>query len=126
MIRVLLPAHLRQLARCEHEVRVEAVATQRAVLDAVELQYPMLRGTIRGHESGPRRAFSGRPGRGRGRSDGVKGLGHGTRCRERRGWVCSEYGAADFAWRSLGIQAARCRKSAIAAAGARSLAPLMK
>lgn len=57
MIRVLLPAHLRQLARCEHEVQVEAIATQRAVLDAVELRYPMLRGTIRDPSTGVRRPF---------------------------------------------------------------------
>lgn len=57
MIRVLLPAHLRQLAHCEHEVQVEAIATQRAVLDAVELRYPMLRGTIRDPATGTRRPF---------------------------------------------------------------------
>ena len=57
MIRVLLPSHLRQLAHCEHEVQVEAVATQRAVLDAVELRYPMLRGTIRDPNTGVRRPF---------------------------------------------------------------------
>ena len=57
MIRVALPAHLRELARCDREVAVEAVATQRAVLDALEAQYPALRGTIRDPESGRRRPF---------------------------------------------------------------------
>jgi sulfur-carrier protein len=49
MIRVALPFHLRTLARVEGEVRleVEGPATQRAVLDALEARYPMLRGTIR-------------------------------------------------------------------------------
>jgi molybdopterin synthase sulfur carrier subunit len=51
MIRVVLPPHLRTLARVDGEVKldVEAPVTQRAVLDAVEAQYPMLRGTIRDH-----------------------------------------------------------------------------
>jgi len=59
MIRVVLPAHLRTLARVDGEVelRVEGEVTQRAVLDALEDRYPMLRGTIRGHDGGPRRAF---------------------------------------------------------------------
>jgi sulfur-carrier protein len=59
MIRVVLPAHLRTLARVDGEVelRVEGEVTQRAVLDALEARYPMLRGTIRGHDGGPRRAF---------------------------------------------------------------------
>ena len=57
MIRVVLPAHLRRLAQCDREVSVEAAATQRAVLDALEQQYPMLRGTIRDAGSGKRRAF---------------------------------------------------------------------
>ncbi len=56
MIRVVLPAHLRRLAQCDR-VSVEAAATQRAVLDALEQQYPMLRGTIRDAGSGKRRAF---------------------------------------------------------------------
>jgi sulfur-carrier protein len=49
MIRVILPAHLRNLARLDREValQVEAPATQRAVLDALEASYPVLRGTIR-------------------------------------------------------------------------------
>jgi molybdopterin converting factor small subunit len=57
VIRVALPAHLRQLARCGREVWVEAEPTQRAVLDALEDQYPMLRGTIRDPATGRRRAF---------------------------------------------------------------------
>jgi molybdopterin converting factor small subunit len=57
MIRVLLPAQLRQLAHCERELQVEAAPTQRAVLDAVELRYPMLRGTIRDPGTGERRPF---------------------------------------------------------------------
>lgn len=57
MIRVHLPAHLRQLARCDAEVLVDAEPTQRAVLDAVEERYPALRGTIRDPDSGRRRAF---------------------------------------------------------------------
>ncbi len=57
MIRVILPAHLRQLAGCEHEIQVEAAGTQRAVLDAVEQRYPMLRGTIRDPSTGRRRPF---------------------------------------------------------------------
>ena len=59
MIRVVLPAHLRTLARVngEVELRVEGEVTQRAVLDALEARYPMLCGTIRGHDGGQRRAF---------------------------------------------------------------------
>ncbi len=57
MIRVALPAHLRHLARCEREVSVDAEPTQRAVLDAIEERYPMLRGTIRDPATGQRRAF---------------------------------------------------------------------
>jgi hypothetical protein len=59
MIRVVLPAHLRALARVSGEVRldVRGPVTQRSVLDALEAGYPMLRGTIRGHQGGPRRAF---------------------------------------------------------------------
>ena len=57
VIRVVLPAHLRQLARCEREVRVEAEPTQRGVLDALERQYPALRGTMRDGATGRRRAF---------------------------------------------------------------------
>jgi sulfur-carrier protein len=57
MIRVLLPAHLRQLAHCDREVSVESEATQRAVLDALESRYPALRGTLRDPGTGQRRPF---------------------------------------------------------------------
>ena len=59
MIRVVLPAHLRSLARTGGEVHLDITGpvTQRSVLDALEARYPMLRGTIRGHDGGPRRAF---------------------------------------------------------------------
>ncbi len=57
MIRVVLPAHLRQLARCQREVTVDAEPTQRAVLDALEQLYPVLRGTLRDATSGRRRPF---------------------------------------------------------------------
>jgi molybdopterin converting factor small subunit len=57
MIRVVLPAHLRELARCQREVTVDAAATQRAVLDALEQLYPVLRGTMRDATSGRRRPF---------------------------------------------------------------------
>jgi hypothetical protein len=58
MIRVVLPQHLRTLARVgeEVELEVEGPPTQRAVLDALEARYPMLRGTIRGHTSLRRRS----------------------------------------------------------------------
>jgi molybdopterin synthase sulfur carrier subunit len=59
MIRVVLPPHLRTLARVDGEVKleVERQATQRSVLDALEVSYPMLRGTIRDHVTQQRRAF---------------------------------------------------------------------
>ena len=59
MIRVVLPAHLRTLARVDGEVRldVEGVATVGALLDALEARYPVLRGTIRDHVTQRRRAF---------------------------------------------------------------------
>ena len=59
MIRVVLPAHLRALARVDGEVKldVEGQPTQRAVLDALEDRYPMLRGTIRDQVTLQRRAF---------------------------------------------------------------------
>ena len=59
MIRVVLPAHLRRLAQIDGEVRLEVAApvSQRAVLDALESRYPMLRGTIRDQETLRRRAF---------------------------------------------------------------------
>ncbi len=59
MIRVVLPVHLRTLARVgdEVEVEVEGPATLRAVLDALEARYPVLRGTIRDHGTEKRRPF---------------------------------------------------------------------
>jgi sulfur-carrier protein len=58
VIRVVLPAHLRLLAHCEREISVDtAAATQRAVLDALEAAYPMLRGTLRDPRTGIRRPF---------------------------------------------------------------------
>jgi hypothetical protein len=59
VIRVVLPYHLRTLARVAEEVRldVSAPVTQRAVLDALEARYPMLRGTIRDHVTLVRRPF---------------------------------------------------------------------
>ena len=59
MIHVELPYHLRTLARVGYavEVRVEGPATQRAVLDALEAAYPMLRGTIRDQVTQQRRPF---------------------------------------------------------------------
>ena len=59
MIRVVLPTHLRTLARVGGEVtlELEGPATQRSVLDALEARYPMLRGTIRDQVSGQRRPF---------------------------------------------------------------------
>ena len=59
MIRVVLPAHLRTLARVNGEVAldVKGEVTQRSVLDALEARYPMLRGTIRDHTTLKRRAF---------------------------------------------------------------------
>jgi len=57
MIRVVLPAHLRKLAHVSGEVRLEVdgPVTQTSVLDALEARYPMLRGTIRDHETRRRR-----------------------------------------------------------------------
>jgi hypothetical protein len=59
MIRVVLPAHLRTLARVEGELKldVDGPATQRSILDAVEAAYPMLRGTIRDQVTQQRRGF---------------------------------------------------------------------
>lgn len=59
MIRVVLPAHLRTLARVDGEVTLEVTGpvTQRAILDALEARYPMLRGTVRDHVTLKRRAF---------------------------------------------------------------------
>ncbi|MGO8813826.1 MAG: MoaD/ThiS family protein [Terriglobia bacterium] len=59
MIRVVLPLHLRTLARVEGEVQleIEGVVTQRSVLDALEARYPMLCGTMRDHVTLKRRPF---------------------------------------------------------------------
>jgi hypothetical protein len=59
MIRVVLPAHLRTLARVDGpvELQVESPATIHAVLDALEARYPALQGTIRDHATLERRAF---------------------------------------------------------------------
>jgi hypothetical protein len=59
MIRVVLPAHLRKLADAHGEVELDVAgrATLCSVLDALESRYPMLRGTIRDHGTGRRRAF---------------------------------------------------------------------
>jgi hypothetical protein len=59
MIRVILPQHLRTLAHVGSEVTLEVASpvTQRAVLDALEARYPMLRGAIRDHDTQKRRAF---------------------------------------------------------------------
>ena len=60
MIRVILPTHLRTLAGTDREVQVDVAVgpvTQASILDALEARYPMLRGTIRDHGSGKRRAM---------------------------------------------------------------------
>ncbi len=59
MIQVVLPAHLRTLAGVGSEISIEIVGpvTQRSVLDAIESNYPMLRGTIRDHVTHQRRPF---------------------------------------------------------------------
>ena len=59
MIRVVLPFHLRTLARVngEVELQVKGQVTQRAILDALEAGYPVLRGTIRDQVTHERRAF---------------------------------------------------------------------
>jgi hypothetical protein len=59
MIRVVMPAHLRTLAqvRAEVELEVASPVTKRSILDALEAQYPMLRGTIRDHVTQQRRPF---------------------------------------------------------------------
>jgi molybdopterin synthase sulfur carrier subunit len=59
MIRVVLPAHLRTLARVDGEVELDVAGqvTQRLVLDTLEARYPMLCGTIRDRRTGQRRAF---------------------------------------------------------------------
>ncbi len=59
MIRIVLPQHLRTLAQVQGEVQLEVSApvTTRALLDALEARYPVLRGTIRDHVTLERRAF---------------------------------------------------------------------
>jgi len=59
MIQVILPYHLRTLARVsgDIEIQVDGQITQRSILDALESAYPMLRGTIRDHDTGQRRPF---------------------------------------------------------------------
>ena len=59
MIRVVLPAHLKNLAKVTGELQLDLAepVTRDAVLDAIEARYPMLRGTIRDRQSGKRRAF---------------------------------------------------------------------
>ena len=59
MIRVLLPAHLRALARVDGEVKLDVTdpVTQRSVLNELEARYPMLRGTVRDHVTQQRRPF---------------------------------------------------------------------
>ncbi len=59
MIRIVLPAHLRTLARIQGEIElaVAGQVTQRSVLDALEARYPVLQGTIRDHDTQRRRAF---------------------------------------------------------------------
>ncbi len=59
MIRVVLPHHLRTLAKLDGEVQLEIAGpvTQRTILDALEARYPMLQGTIRDHVTRQRRAF---------------------------------------------------------------------
>ena len=59
MIKVVLPTHLRTLARVKGKVdlEIEGPVTQRAILDALETKYPMLRGTVRDHATQKRRPF---------------------------------------------------------------------
>jgi molybdopterin synthase sulfur carrier subunit len=59
MVRVELPFHLRKLADVDREVSVDVagVVTQRAIIDALETRYPMLRGTIRDYATDRRRPF---------------------------------------------------------------------
>ncbi len=59
MIRIVLPSHLRVLAQINSEVKldIEGPVTQRSVLDALEVRYPMLCGTIRDHHTKQRRPF---------------------------------------------------------------------
>jgi len=59
MIRVVLPIHLQRLANTgrEVELQVDGQVTQNSILDALEIRYPMLRGTVRDHVTKERRAF---------------------------------------------------------------------
>ena len=59
MIRVVLPQHLRTMAKVGYELELEVAApvTQRSVLDALEARFPVLRGTIRDHVTQQRRPF---------------------------------------------------------------------
>jgi len=59
MVRVILPFHLRNLARVDSELRLEVKGpvTQRSILDELEAQYPMLRGAIRDHLTQQRRPY---------------------------------------------------------------------
>ena len=59
MIRIVLPYHLRNLARVDGEVELEVAApvTVRSILDALEARYPVLRGTVRDHGTLKRRPF---------------------------------------------------------------------
>jgi sulfur-carrier protein len=59
MIRVEIPGHLKTLAHVDGELQLEVPepVTQRSVLDALEAKYPMLRGTIRDHETQQRRPY---------------------------------------------------------------------
>jgi hypothetical protein len=59
VIRVIMPAALRRLARIDGDIElpIDSPVTQRAVLDALEARYPALRGTLRDHESKRRRAY---------------------------------------------------------------------
>ena len=58
-VRVVLPAHLRSMAKVQGEIRVDVsgAVTQRSVLDAVEAEFPMLLGTIRDRDTAKRRPF---------------------------------------------------------------------
>lgn len=58
-VRVILPGHLRTLAKVTGELRLDVAGpvTIGAVLDAIETRFPVLRGAIRGHDAGPRRPF---------------------------------------------------------------------
>jgi len=56
-IRVVLPAHLRQLAHCDREITLDSEPTMRGVIDALETSYPQLRGTIRDPATDRRRSF---------------------------------------------------------------------